>query len=138
MGPGHPTGLCSAVPVQGAGARSPYVGSKVTTTGVVTGDFQGEGEYGGFFLQSPAQDGDPLTSDGIRVFQSTTAVAVGDVVTVTGTVEEFASTGPYPGSETQFGRDAVVTVTGTASPPGAEPLVLPFAPTAGGVFGQER
>ena len=125
--------------IQGDGARSDYVGQKVTTTGVVTGDFQEDGEYGGFFLQSTSPDADPLTSDGIRVFQSTTQVAPGDLVTVTGPVEEFASSSSlYSGSETQLGRNSVVTVTGTSTAPAPVALSLPFAPTQDGVAGQER
>jgi uncharacterized protein len=124
--------------VQGDGTTSPLAGRKVTVSGVVTGDYQ-TGGYGGFFLQSTTEDGNPLTSDGIRVFRNSPDVAVGDLVTVTGPVEEFASSGNlYDGSETQLGGSSVVTVTGTADVPAPETLSLPFAPAADGVDGQER
>ncbi|HEX6623324.1 MAG TPA: hypothetical protein VF064_06395 [Pyrinomonadaceae bacterium] len=89
--------------IQGNGASSPLAGQSVTTTGIVTllrtGSNAGGGAASGFFLQSPdaAVDADPNTSQGIFVFTSSvptytspaTPVAVGDELTVTGTVVEF-------------------------------------------------
>jgi predicted extracellular nuclease len=80
--------------VQGAGSASPLAGSVVTIEGVVVGDFQGSPSgLGGFFVQEEdgQADADPLTSEGIFVFQgsSTTSVTAGDVVRVTGIVSEF-------------------------------------------------
>jgi predicted extracellular nuclease len=80
--------------VQGAGAASPLAGSVVTIEGVVVGDFQGSPSgLGGFFVQEEdAQaDADPLTSEGIFVFQGSSqgSIAAGDVVRVTGTVTEY-------------------------------------------------
>ncbi len=92
-----PPALTAIAAVQGAGRASPIVGATVTIEGVVTGDFQnGDGDatrnLQGFFVQSLAPDADPLTSDGVFVFQAsgTLDVNVGDVVRVTGTVAEFA------------------------------------------------
>ena len=99
--------------VQGTGAASPFDNQKVIVEGVVTGDFQDVGQFGGFFIQSQTADTDPATSDGIRVFNNSTPVDVGDVVTVTGTVDEYASSGLYTGSETQL-ASAVVEKTGEA------------------------
>lgn len=81
--------------IQGAGATSPLVGQTVTTNGIVTllktGTNNG-GAASSFFLQAPdaGADADPNTSEGILVFTSTIpTVAVGDAVSVTGTVVEF-------------------------------------------------
>ena len=59
--------------------------------GVVVGDYQQAGGFGGFYLEEEADDWDsnPLTSEGIFVFSST-AVSPGDVVRVSGTVTEFS------------------------------------------------
>lgn len=124
--------------VQGAGATSPFDDRKVIVEGVVTGDFQNLGQFGGFFIQSQMPDADPATSDGIRVFNNNTPVSVGDVVTVTGTVDEFASSGLYTGSETQLASATVVTTASGASLPAPVELELPFAQTVNGVAGQER
>lgn len=79
--------------IQGAGRRSPLLGQVVKTQGIVTARARN-----GFFLQSPAAeaDADPLTSQGLFVFTSSTPpaiAAVGDTIQVTGTVDEFGSLG---------------------------------------------
>ena len=88
--------------VQGSGSASLLVGNAVTIQGVVTGDYQnGDADNGrnlqGFFIQEVAGDGNPLTSDGVFVFQADAIlgvnVNVGDIVRVTGTVvESFGQT----------------------------------------------
>ena len=83
--------------IQGNDFLSPFRGSPVKTRGVVVGFFEGNypgsGSFNGFFIQDESGDGDPATSDGIFVHVGTDAVSptvqIGDVVTVTGTVEEF-------------------------------------------------
>jgi predicted extracellular nuclease len=79
--------------VQGSGSASPLIDQVVTIEGVVVGDFQGSAGLGGFFVQEEDAhaDGDPLTSEGIFVYQGNTGVAVnlGDVVRVTGKVAEY-------------------------------------------------
>ena len=77
--------------IQGDGFISPYVGINVIIEGVVVGDFQAIGQFGGFHVQEEDAevDGDPATSEGIFVFHFSTDVAIGDVVQVTGTVVEF-------------------------------------------------
>jgi len=83
--------------IQGNDFLSPFRGSLVKTRGVVVGFFEGNypgsGSFNGFFIQDENGDGDPATSDGIFVHVGTDAVSptvqIGDVVTVTGTVEEF-------------------------------------------------
>jgi predicted extracellular nuclease len=78
--------------VQGSGATSTMVGQVVSVEGVVVGDYQGSGQFGGYHVQD-AGDGNPATSDGIFVFNSSFPVAEGDLVRVTGTVGEFVSSG---------------------------------------------
>lgn len=93
--------------IQGAAHTSPLEGTLVETEGVVT-----VLRAVSFYLQDPTGDGNDATSDGINVFVGgTPTVAVGDIVRVVGTVEEF-----YPGgidtgnlSITQLG-DPDVTV----------------------------
>jgi len=76
--------------IQGPGASSPYANSVQTTEGVVTLKVGT-----GFFIQDPAGDGDPTTSDGIFVYTGNTVAAVqpGDLVRVTGTVFEYTPSG---------------------------------------------
>lgn len=124
--------------IQGSGAVSPLLGQEVLIEGVVVGDFQDRGQFGGFYVQGLSPDGDPLTSEGIRVFTFATPVAVGDRVRVVGTVSEFASGGLSAGSETQLSPVRSVQVLGTAAVPAATPVTLPFALANGGVDGQER
>jgi len=96
--------------VQGAGETSPLNGQDVTVEGVVTGDFQ-EGDadtartLGGFFLQNDP-DSDPATSDGVFVFDGSnpvTDVGVGDLVRVSGTVNEYFG-------ETQISASTVTVI----------------------------
>lgn len=71
--------------IQGEGHTSAFVGQPVVTDGIVTAV-----DTNGFYMQSETGDGNARTSDGIFVFTSTApTVAVGDRVTVSGTVTEF-------------------------------------------------
>jgi len=77
--------------IQGSGETSPLAGTKVTTRGVVVGDYEGPSPaLRGFYLQDPTGDGDPATSDAVFVFNSGNQdlVHLGDLVTVTGTAGE--------------------------------------------------
>lgn len=81
--------------IQGAGATAALTGL-VTTRGVVVGDYEYPGSgptsavLRGFYLQDPVGDGSSDTSDGIFVFNANNnAVALGDLVVVTGTAGEF-------------------------------------------------
>ena len=76
--------------IQGTGAASPLVGTTVSTEGVVVGDFQVGGKDG-YYIQEPNADADPLTSNGIFVYNTAVAVNVGDRVRVTGLITEFAT-----------------------------------------------
>lgn len=75
--------------IQGTVANSPLLGNNISIEGIVVADFQGSNQLGGFFVQEEdAQaDSNPHTSEGIYI-ASTTAVAVGDRVRVSGTVAE--------------------------------------------------
>jgi len=77
--------------IQGAGATAAQTGVR-TIEGVVVGDYQDAGQFGGYFLQEEDSDADadPLTSEGIFVFNTSTAVSVGDQVRVRGTAGEFS------------------------------------------------
>jgi len=80
------TGVTPIYTIQGNGAKSPYDGQNVTTSGVVT-----KLTNAGFFMQDPVGDGDPSTSDGIYVYTATTpTVAVGQLLRLSGKVSEFA------------------------------------------------
>ncbi|WP_420631769.1 lamin tail domain-containing protein [Candidatus Leptofilum sp.] len=106
--------------IQGAAHLSAYESQSVQTDGivtVVTGN--------SFYLQDPTGDGNDATSDALVVFTgSTPTVAVGDAVTVIGTVDEF-----YPGgfgtgnlSETNLvGPTVTINSSGNALP---APIVL--------------
>ncbi|MFJ3813151.1 endonuclease/exonuclease/phosphatase family protein [Streptomyces sp. NPDC090056] len=120
-------GSASASAEEGAGVRihdiqgttrvSPLVGQQVTgVTGVVTG----VRTYGsrGFWIQDTAPDADPATSEGLFVFTSSVpTVAVGDAVSVNGTVTEYVPGGLASGNQslTQLSKP-VVTVVSQGNP----------------------
>ncbi len=82
--------------IQGSGNTSPMNGAtNVVIEGVVVGDYQGTGQFGGYFVQEDDADADadPLTSEGIFVFNTSLAVSVGDRVRVRGNVTEFTTGG---------------------------------------------
>ncbi|MER6537518.1 endonuclease/exonuclease/phosphatase family protein [Streptomyces sp900105755] len=106
--------------VQGTTRTSPYAGQKVTDVpGIVTAT-RTYGSSRGFWLQDPTPDDDPATSEGVFVFTSSIPkVAVGDSVTVTGTVSEYVPGGAATGNQslTEITRPTVTTVsTGNAVP----------------------
>lgn len=90
----EPVSAINISAVQGSGTSSPLVGQTITVEGIVVGDFQGGSGVGlgGFFIQEEDADSDldPATSDGVWVFDNSASidVAEGDLVTVTGLVEE--------------------------------------------------
>jgi endonuclease/exonuclease/phosphatase family metal-dependent hydrolase len=94
--------------IQGAGATSPFDGQGVSTPANIVTAVGPEG----FFIQTPADrmDGDPQTSNGIYVFtDAAPAVAVGDIVDVSGGVTEFFEF-------TEFTAGSVVTVISSGNP----------------------
>lgn len=96
--------------VQGAGLTSGFAGQQVRTVGIVTAV-----DGNGFYIQTPDADvdGDDMTSEGILVFTgSAPAVAVGDEVSVTGTVTEYTPGGTSTGnlSTTELASITALTV----------------------------
>ncbi len=104
--PPPPPGIPAKVhDIQGAGHVSPLKDMQVTdVTGIVTAKAGNQ-----FWLQDPAADADPATSEGIAVFGSTAAaaVSVGDAVTVAGKVQEFLP-GPAGLAITEIASPTVV------------------------------
>ncbi len=100
--------------VQGTGSASPMVGQAVTLQGIVTASFQGANSLGGFYIQEEDAniDADPATSEGIFIFNSVAAVAVGDKVSVSGTVAEL---GTAPNTLTEL-TSATVQILTTGNP----------------------
>lgn len=94
--------------VQGKETRSPYILSKLTTEGVVTGIFP---ELEGFWIQELSPDNDPTTSPGL--FISTGAnlpdIAPGDVVQVTGRIREA-----FQETQLEIATTANVSVVGSS------------------------
>ena len=113
--------------VQGDAATTPLAGQVVTVEGVITGDYRAStaSGYRGFYLQTAgsggAIDATPGRSDGIFVFASSAdpAVALGDLVRVTGTAgENFLQTQITATSAANF--ELVQAAVGMP-----EPTVLP-------------
>jgi len=103
--------------VQGTTDASPKVGQTVTVEGVVVGDFQGAGQFSGYYLQEEDADADsdPATSEGIFVF-SGVPVNAGDRVRLTATVSEFnglTELAPAAGGVTVTATGAGASVTPT-------------------------
>lgn len=102
--------------IQGAAHLSPLAGKLVgNVTGVVTAK-----SSNGFWFQDTEPDSDPATSEGLFVFTSSApTVAVGDAVTVQGTVAEFrpGGSGGTDNLTTTEITNPTITVTGTAPVP---------------------
>ncbi|MCM2577583.1 endonuclease/exonuclease/phosphatase family protein [Streptomyces meridianus] len=116
--------------IQGTTRISPYNGSTVTTTGIVTA-VRSTGTSRGFWIQDESGDGDSATSDGIFVYRGSSSVhtSVGNKVTVTGRVSEY-----YPGGGTQSLTEltsATWTTQSSGNPlPAAAPLDDATVPSA--------
>lgn len=98
--------------IQGSGMQSLDVGLVRSTVGIVTGH-----AYNGFFLQSEATDDDfnSDTSEAIFVYTGSApplAAAIGNKVSVTGTVQEFRPNST-PNSQTITELGAITGVPGT-------------------------
>jgi len=75
--------------IQGDGFLSPLEGATVETRGIVTADLEKTPKRG-FFVQHPACDDDPTTSDGLFVYdRGRDLVSTGDEVVMRGQVKEF-------------------------------------------------
>ncbi|MEL6984113.1 MAG: hypothetical protein AAFO29_16935, partial [Actinomycetota bacterium] len=114
--------------IQGSGALSPLDGQQVIISGIVVGDFQEivtaeptDEPLSGFFVQEEDADADAdaATSEGIFVFApGGAAVSVGDLVEVTGTVDEF-----FDLTEITSVSDITVVSSGNPLPTPATPTV---------------
>ncbi len=73
--------------IQGSGFRSPYLLSRLSTTGIVTGVFP---DLEGFWIQEQPSDQDPRTSAGLFINTSDHEidVSLGELITVTGRIRE--------------------------------------------------
>ncbi len=115
--------------IQGSGTASAYAGYAVTLQGIVVGSFQGTGQIGGYYIEAPdaEQDANPATSEGIYVFDNANSVAVGDLVTVTGTISEY---GAAPVSQTEVSNlTAFTKVSSGNALPTPVAVTLPFPAT---------
>ncbi|MEJ1921842.1 ExeM/NucH family extracellular endonuclease [Microbacterium sp. KHB019] len=122
--PGDPDPTTATIAeVQGATDVSPLNGQTVTVEGVVTADYR-TGGYNGIVIQTKDSGGEndatPGASDGVFVFLNGKTVpgAIGDLVSVTGTVSEYFG-------QTQISpavAAGVTLVTAGAGVPAATPL----------------
>lgn len=110
--------------IQGTGAESECVGATVTIEGVVIGDYEGAAPaLSGFYVQEEDgdQDSDPLTSEGIFVFNANNnSVSLGDQVRVTGTVAEASG-------QTQIDEPDSIAVQSTGNSATPTEVTLPLA-----------
>ncbi len=111
--------------VQGSGAATPMSNAIVVVEGVVVGDYQQAGGFNGFYVQEEAgdADADPLTSEGIFVFNTSFAVNSGDVVRVRGRAGEFSG-------QTQLSSVSALLVCSSGATAPAAPVSLPVADIA--------
>ncbi len=116
-------GITPIYSIQGSGAKSPFEGQTVVTTGVVT-----KVNNNGFFLQDLTGDANPLTSDGIFVFTSTTpTVSAGQRIQLSGQVAEF-NTGATSGRTlTELTSPTGITVLGSGYSLAPVLVTLPVA-----------
>ncbi|MGQ5575069.1 endonuclease/exonuclease/phosphatase family protein [Streptomyces sp. ECR3.8] len=120
--------------IQGDTRVSPFAGKQVTdVTGIVTG-IRTYGSSRGFWIQDPAPDADPATSEGVFVFTSSTpqGVAVGDEVSVSGTVTEYVPGGASSGNQsvTEITKPTVTVVSHGNPVPGPAVLDARTVPSA--------
>ncbi|MBC3941251.1 Calx-beta domain-containing protein [Sphingomonas albertensis] len=101
------TGPIAIYDIQGLGHRSLFTGQVVATSGIVTSV-----RSNGFYIQDPNGDGNDGTSDAIFVSTGTTppTVSVGNAITLSGTVAEFASATTNL-TITQLNSPTAITVT---------------------------
>jgi len=141
----HSCGCATAPPVvaihtiQGvksttAATVSTYAGTSVQTSGIVTAVLSN-----GFFIQTldSAIDANPLTPEGIEVFTSSTppgTVAIGNLVSVTGTVATFPATTASHTPATEI-TAPTVTLISTGNPlPAPIPLTAAMLTPSGGLY----
>lgn len=125
--PPSATSIVSIPFIQGSSDATQVNGLEVRVEGIVVGDFQANdsvdnGDLRGFFIQSVVGDGDPLTSEGLFVFDGPNPavdVVIGNLVSVTGRVSEF-------GRMTQVNADSVTVLATQKDLPEAQMVTLPI------------
>lgn len=109
--------------IQGSADTTTMLNQEVTVEAVVTADYTTEG-FKGFYIQEEDADADndAATSEGLFVYCSNScpALAVGDLVQVTGTVNEYNHL-------TQIKNPTITTVSSQNALPSPVPLTLPVA-----------
>ncbi|MFI9830472.1 endonuclease/exonuclease/phosphatase family protein [Streptomyces sp. NPDC051913] len=120
--------------IQGTTRISPYAGQKVAdVSGIVTG-IRTYGSSKGFWIQDPNADDNPATSEGVFVFTSSTpkGVAVGDLVTVSGTVSEYVPGGTTSGNQsiTEITKPTTTVVSSGNAVPAAVVIDAESVPAA--------
>ncbi|WP_030893653.1 endonuclease/exonuclease/phosphatase family protein [Streptomyces sp. NRRL S-474] len=120
--------------IQGTTRTSPYAGRQVTdVTGIVTG-IRTYGSSRGFWIQDPNPDADPATSEGVFVFTGSTpkGVAVGDSVTVSGTVSEYVPGGTTSGNQslTEITKPTFTVLSSGNQLPAATAITATSVPAA--------
>lgn len=120
--------------IQGSTRISPYAGKQVTdVAGIVTG-IRTYGSSRGFWIQDPNADADPATSEGVFVFTSSApkGVAVGDAVTVSGTVTEYVPGGATSGNQsvTEITKPTTTVVSSGNTLPAATGITSRSVPAA--------
>lgn len=110
------TPLLQIAQIQGAAHASPLAGQVVETEGVVTVK-----RATSFWIQDPSPDADPATSEALLVFGSTaaSAVSVGDLIRIRGTVTEFRPGGSGGGNNlttTELTAPTVVAIQSSGNP----------------------
>jgi predicted extracellular nuclease len=119
--------VAAIMKIQGSGETSAWKGRMVRTTGVVT---QVAAKRAGFWIQDPAGDGDPKTSDGLYVSAAglpADAVfpEVKDAVRVTGEADEESKKDELPRTRLRDVSRVEVLAKGNPLP---EPVVLSHLP----------
>jgi uncharacterized protein len=116
-----------------AATVSPFVGQKVQTTGIVTAVLSN-----GFFIQSQNPDNNPLTPEGIDIFTSSkppATVAIGNVVTVTGTVATFPAITASHTPATEISGTPTITLVSAGNPlPAPITLTTSMLTPSGGLY----
>lgn len=123
--------------VQGDKNVSPFEGQTARLTGVVTARLKT-----GFFIQTPDDkvDNNPNTSEGIYVYtrtEPTGEAAIGNLVSVTGTIEEFRPKSEplsLPITELSMFKDRDIIKVESKNNPLPKPVILSAADFASGVI----
>ncbi|HSK73239.1 MAG TPA: hypothetical protein VK892_16185 [Pyrinomonadaceae bacterium] len=123
--------------VQGDKNVSPFEGQTARLTGIVTARLKT-----GFFIQTPDDkvDNNPNTSEGIYVYtrtEPTGEAAIGNLVSVTGTIEEFRPKSEplsLPITELSMFKDRDIIKVESKNNPLPKPVILSFADFASDVI----